>query len=186
MQPAASALLRQLFFTTAPVLYNLLMRTLFSLIALLAWGLWFGAIMALFIFVQVLFAHDRSVAVRAAPQLFLSFEKYQLVLAAVVLIATCAWRLTTRRAILTVLFTLLAIATLSGLVPTLYITPKMEALRLAGQSASHEFMKLHGITMIFYLLDAIMLLASGCVLPFALRFQSAPKQPNDKPEIATV
>jgi hypothetical protein len=138
-----------------------------SLFVLLAWALWFGGLMSLFVFVQVLFKTDRSVAVKAAPTMFVTFEKCQLALAAIALIATAIWRLRTPRAILTALFALFCIATVAAIVPPIAITPKMEALRLAGESSSPQFKALHGRTMIFYMTAAISLLVVGLLLPRA-------------------
>ena len=140
-----------------------------SLAVLLAWGLWFGALMALFVFVQVLFRTDRSIAVKAAPILFITFEKCQLALAAAALIVTAIWRLRSPRVILTVMFALFCVASIAAIVPPITITPKMEALRLAGESNSPQFKALHGRTMIFYMTEAISLLVAGLLLPKILR-----------------
>jgi hypothetical protein len=143
-------------------------RRALSVIVLVAWGLWFGGIMALFIFVQVLFKADRAVAVQAAPRMFLAFETYQLALAAIALITTAMWRLRAPRAILTVLFALFCIASIAAIVPPIAITPKMEILRIAGQSSSAEFKTLHGRTMIFYMTETISLFVAGLLLPSVL------------------
>ena len=143
-------------------------RYALSLALLLGWGTWFGALMALFFFVQVLFKLDRPVAVKAAPLMFVTFETFQLVLGAVCLIATAIWRLRAPRAILTATFALLCIASIAAIIPPIAITPKMEALRHAGESGSPAFMRLHGISMIFYMSEAISLLVVGLLLPKVL------------------
>jgi hypothetical protein len=143
-------------------------RRALSLILLLAWALWFGGLIALFIFVQVLFKSDRAVAVQAAPRMFLAFETYQLVLAAIALVTTAMWRLRAPRAILTTLFALFCIASIAAIVPPIAITPRMEILRIAGQSSSTEFKTLHGRTMIFYMTETISLLVAGLLLPSVL------------------
>jgi hypothetical protein len=152
-------------------------RSFFSTITTLAWALWLGAIIVLFIFVQVLFARDRALAAKVAPQLFITFERYQLFLAATALTATALWRLSSPRAIITGIFTVLCIATLAGLVPAMRLTPQMEKLREQGLSSSPEFMALHGKSMIFYSTEALALLLTGLILPAALRGESRQTDP---------
>jgi hypothetical protein len=60
------------------------MKWFISSIFLVAWALWLGGTVAILVLVQHLFKTDRDLAAQAAPQLFLTFEKYQLTLAAVV------------------------------------------------------------------------------------------------------
>jgi hypothetical protein len=152
-----------------------------SLALLLAWGLWFGALMALFVFVQVLFKMDRSVAVKAAPRMFVTFETFQLALAAICLIATAMWRLRSPRTILTAVFVLLCVASVAAIIPPIAITPKMEALRLAGESNSPQFRSLHGRTMIFYMTEAISLLVVGLMLPTVLGRASSERVSESAP-----
>ncbi len=59
-----------------------LARRIFAILTTLAWALWFGGAIALFLFVTRLFqVAPRSTATRAAPILFVAFGKYQLILA---------------------------------------------------------------------------------------------------------
>ena len=51
------------------------MRYGFSLLTTIAWGLWFGGMVALFLFVSYLFATDRPTAIVAAPKMFFVFER---------------------------------------------------------------------------------------------------------------
>jgi hypothetical protein len=137
-------------------------------ILLLAWALWFGGMMALFLFVQKLFHENRTVAIDAAPRMFLAFELYQLILAAIALVAAFVWRLGVPSKLITSVFTLLGIATFIAVVGTMMVTPKMEQLRRAGQSSDPRFMKLHGISMALYSGEAAFLLAGGVVAFIAL------------------
>ena len=73
-------------------------------------GIWFGGSGALFLFVTRLFNQDRPTALKAAPILFLVFERYQLLLAAAALVGTVVWRIVGASARVTVLFGLLAAA----------------------------------------------------------------------------
>src|SRR5687768_2143724 len=80
------------------------MRTLLCFLAAFAWALWLGGLMTLFLMVSHLFSADRNTAVVAAPRMFLAFERYQILLAAALLVASAVWRLREPRAMLTGLF----------------------------------------------------------------------------------
>ena len=137
------------------------MRYGLSLLVMLAWALWFGGLMAVFITVTHLFSADRATAVVAAPRIFISFERYQLILAAVALVATVAWRFREPRAVLTTLFIMFAVASVGAIVNAAIITPRMEELRLAGQSHGPAFAQLHGRSMIVFMCEAAALLLAG-------------------------
>jgi hypothetical protein len=147
-------------------------------VLVLCLSLWFGGMMALFLFVQVLFHHDREIAIQAAPRLFLAFEQYQLILAAIALIATFAWRLLLPSKLLTSSFVLIALATLLAVYSTSVITPKMESLRHAGQSSGQQFKKLHGISMMMYCSEAVLVLSSGIVVMVVSMRGTAPAAPQ--------
>ncbi len=117
-------------------------------ITTLAWAAWFGGLVTLFTLVSVLFKQDRA--------------------AAVVLIATTAWRLVDRRAILTALFGLFALATLAAVLEPVYISGEMQRLRIAGESGSERFRQLHGRSMMVYVGEALVLLVAGVMLPNAI------------------
>jgi len=146
-----------------------MLRKLAASLACIAWGLWFGGLGALFLFATRLFAEDRPTALRAAPILFLSFERYQLFIAAAALLATVLWRVLGAGVRVTLLFSLLAIATVPAALGPIFITSRMEQLRRQGQSSSPQFMKLHGISMITYTGQTLILLAAGLSLPWILR-----------------
>src|SRR3954453_1948798 len=97
-----------------------------SMLTTLAWALWFGGLVTLFTLVSVLFKQDRAVAVEAAPRMFATFERYQLGLAAVALVLTTAWRLIDRRAIITAMFGVFALATLAAVLEPVYISGEMQ------------------------------------------------------------
>ena len=143
------------------------MRYGFAFLTTLAWALWLGGLMTLFLLVSHLFSADRATAVVAAPRMFLAFERYQILLAAVALIATVAWRLTDQRGLITTLFVMFAVASVGAIVSASVITPKMEALRQAGQSSSPAFRALHGQSMIVFSLEAVALLIAGGFLMVA-------------------
>ena len=69
------------------------MRRLFGMIVLLAWGLWLGGLVTLFMAVTTLFATlDRHTAGVGAAHIFRLFNQYQLAFAAAALLATFFWR----------------------------------------------------------------------------------------------
>src|SRR5689334_21679380 len=126
------------------------MKRLCSLILLLAWGLWLGGLVALFIFAQTLFARSRPVALSANPILFGVFERWQLMLAFSAMGASAALAILVRsRAAIAVLI-LVGLATVFAITSPLVVTKKMQALYAAGQSSSPEFKKLHGQSMLLY------------------------------------
>src|SRR5437016_5506223 len=109
-----------------------MMRYGLSLLVLLAWALWLGGLMALFLMVSHLFNVDRALAVQAAPRMFIAFERYQIFLAAAALTATAVWRLTEVRGVLTALFVLFTLAAIGAILQTTLISPRMHRLREAG------------------------------------------------------
>src|SRR3954454_16367289 len=123
------------------------MRHLLSVLTSIAWALWLGGLITLFILVGRLFTTDRLIAVEAAPRMFVTFERYQLILAAIGLVAACAWRLVVQSGRITVIFTFLAVATVGAAVNSIVLTPRMEAIRMAGLSSGPEFKQLHGRSM---------------------------------------
>jgi hypothetical protein len=135
----------------------------------IAWALWLGGLGALFLFATDLFANDRPTALKAAPQMFLVFQRYQILLAAAALLGVVAWRILAGSIRVTVLFILLAAATVPAALGPMFVTSRMEQLRQQGQSSSPEFRKLHGISMIVYTGQTLILLAAGLTLPWALR-----------------
>lgn len=146
----------------------IMMQRILSRLVLVSWALWFGGVMALFLFVQALFwrfADTRDIAGAAASALFVVFEKYQLLLAGSTLLLTVLWRWRWPTARQGSLFALLALATVAAVGSGAFLTPRMEALRQAGTSGGPEFARLHGLSMLVYSTEALLLLAAGLVWP---------------------
>lgn len=145
------------------------LRRLAAIVVWLATGLWLGGMVHLFISVQMLFRefprHSSRVAIDAAPRLFEAFERYQLVLAAVALLAAFAWYCAARLRTILITFVLLALAAAAAVVSTTTISAKMQTLRREGLSSSPEFKSLHARSMIFYVSQATLLLAAAVTLP---------------------
>lgn len=152
-----------------------MLRRLAAGLVCIAWALWFGGLGALFLFVTRLFSEDHPTALKAAPVMFIAFERYQLLLAAAALLGTVSWRVLTGSARVTLLFSLLAAATVPAALNPILVTSRMEQLRLQGQSSSEQFKKLHGISMIVYSGQTLILLAAGLSLPWCLQ----EKEKND-------
>ena len=144
------------------------MRYFISIIATIAWALWFGALIALFVFVLTLFHNNREIAVQAAPQLFVAYQRYHLILAAVALAATVGWRIAAPSKLVIASFVLLAIAACCGVAVAMWIVGPMEALRLAGLGGSDEFKRLHGRSMMFFTAQAALLLVNRIVIALAM------------------
>jgi hypothetical protein len=145
------------------------MRYVFAATALFAWSLWLGGMIGLFLFVQVLFKSDRAIAVEAAPRMFLAFQTFQLIVAAVALISVTAWRLTVRRRVITGIFAMFTLAAIGAVLLSLLIMPPMEKLRREGNSGSPEFRQLHGRSMALFTAEALALLVAGLLVPAAMR-----------------
>jgi hypothetical protein len=167
-----------------------MMARLISTLVSLVLSLWLGGIVFLFIGVSTLFrAFPRpasDVAPQAAPALFHVWERYQLVLAAVALLSVFAWYVIVRTKPLIVLFLLLTLASATGIVSTILITPRIDQMREAGQSSTAEFRALHGRSMQCYIAQAALLLVSVVMTswmswaPGAQR--AAPRTPDSAPD----
>ncbi len=144
------------------------MKTIIATAATLAWGLWFGGVISLFIFVQKLFSIDHDLGAQAAPHLFMLFARYQIGLAAAALVATFFWRQATPSRSVTALFILLTIAFAGALFSGYYVTPHLEELRLSAQIHDPQFRRLHAMSMVTYMTEAAALLFAGCTLPTGL------------------
>jgi hypothetical protein len=126
----------------------------------IAWALWLGGTVAILLLVQQLFRNDRELAILAAPKLFLVFERYQLVLAAVALVSLAG--LGRRR--WAALLPLVLIAAAAAVVSAVVVTPRIEHLRLAGQQHTPAFRTTHGLSMLIYLAQVVTLLAAGMIV----------------------
>jgi hypothetical protein len=156
------------------------MSRFFAFITLLAWALWLGGLITLFLCVITLFRHNRAMAVDSAPLLFVNFERYQLILAAVALTCCVAWRITTKNLLLNLLFLLLCLSSLGAIASPLYFSKQMEVLREEGKTTSPRFETLHQQSEWVYTTEATLLLISGFPLFVALR-TTGPKKTVDSP-----
>jgi len=147
------------------------MNRILAIIVTIAWGLWFGGMIALFLFVTRLFAADMGP--QAAPVLFQAFEIYQLVVGAITLIAALGWYYSSHSRCRAGLLILLILAGIAAVTSTTLITPRINELRLQGQTKTDEFRKLHGRSMMVYSSEAVLLLLGG----IAIGLESRPETP---------
>jgi hypothetical protein len=133
----------------------------------IAWALWAGGMAALFLFVMRLFAVDHDLAIKTAPQLFMVFERYQIVLAAMTILAATGWRFIRPSRAATALFMTLAIPVM-GAGFGVVLVDKMITMWRDGQSSGPEFMRLHGMSMLLFTVQELILLAAGFLLPWTL------------------
>jgi hypothetical protein len=129
------------------------------------WSLWFGGIAVTFIYATAMFRNlTRETASLANGVLFPTFERYALVLAALTLAATVAWRALAKSRAATLTFAFLAAATIALVLSAAVVTPKILELRRTGQSQSPAFARTHAQSGILYLTETAALLAAGITL----------------------
>ncbi len=164
-------------------------REFFAAVATIASGLWLGGLVMLFMSVSSLFktfGDDRATAGLAATGIFHRFETFQIILAGV---AIAAVELSLRHGRRKLWIGLpLILAALIAMAITFGITPKLDAMRLAHESASDAFKKLHGAAMIAYLaITALVSLATATLAislfaeipPAVFGDQASPAGPAD-------
>jgi len=160
------------------------MRYLASFVVTLAWALWLGGMVALIVFVQVLFSGDRQIAPNAAPMLFVAFGRVQLLLGAIALLGTFAWWVLARRRAVMMLFTLFAISAALAAASSTLVTAPMERLREQGRRDSPAFARLHRWSTSLYMGELLLLLAAGAILSRGSGEISAAPQADAQPASA--
>jgi hypothetical protein len=147
------------------------MRTLLDITSriglLLVLALWLGGMVALFVFIQALFQHDRPTAQAAGPVLFHVFDVYQRILAGagVVLAVLVAWRGAGWARWPVLLLTLAAAA--SAVVMAVHVMPETLRLTELGETEGARFKELHGLSMMIYCGEAVALL--GALIAMSVR-----------------
>src|SRR2546421_11806382 len=121
------------------------MSRIFATFLAIIWALWFGGNMALFMFVTALFHQNRALAIDAAPIIFLTFERYHLILAAAALLSCGTWIGFARTKLKSAVFVTLIIASLSATASAGLVTPKIMMLRREQRTGTAEFRRMHGI-----------------------------------------
>jgi hypothetical protein len=134
--------------------------------ALVAWALWLGGLVTLFIAVQSLFttfADRHDLAGAAASAIFARFNVYQMVLALITLFAALLVPYRGRAAKSTCIV-LIALALAFALFVSSYLAPHLELMREQGITHTAEFAKLHGLSMALYMAEVLLLLPVGPLL----------------------
>jgi hypothetical protein len=121
--------------------------------------------------------------------MFAVFETYQLLVAAVALVAAAIWRLVSPgRAAITFIFMMFAVSAVATIASALAIRPPLERLRIEGQTATPQFERLHKLSERLYSAQMLVLLAAGVVIPIALapprHSRAANPRPQTEPEAA--
>ena len=149
------------------------MQRALSSIVLIAWAVWFGGTLMLFTAVSSLFktfADDHATAGLAARGIFHRFNTLELLVGTALLLSTFAWRITAPRPPARVLPILLVLAWIALLFSAVWLTPRIEAIRLENVAqpqalaSNVDFKRLHGVSMAFYAAQALFLLCAGIVL----------------------
>ena len=157
------------------------MRYFLCVLVTLAWGLWFGGLVATFLFINRLFdtmiALDlRTVFDRVAPGQFLMSERFELVMGMFSLVVTAGlWAMLRTRAA-TWAFIVLAITAALAFTKAMYITPRMLALIHPGIPPTAEFKKLHGLSMGAGSLEILLLLIVAAALPALFAPRAIPRE----------
>ena len=150
--------------------WSLVRRALPTLLVIV-WSLWLGGLVVLFLSVHSLFitfASDHAIAGEAASGIFTRFNRYQLVLAGIALVGSFMWRISSGRGAVTGLFFCFGLASFAAIVAA-HIATHLEGMRLAYQTHTPQFIRLHGLSMLLYFSEIIMLFVSGILLPYLIR-----------------
>ncbi len=155
------------------------MRYLFSTLVCLVWGLWLGGLCTL-VTVVIAMSHAISGAAEALgiarSAVFHTFERYQLILAAMSLLVTFGWVLTRPAAAKTALFALFALASALALLETRNLTPRIDSLYSTNQTHTPSFQQAHHWALDAYGTQTALLALGGLLLPLGLRADNE----NDK------
>jgi len=147
------------------------MSRIFSTFLMILWALWFGGTIALFIFVVALFRHDRPLAITAAPVLFLTFERYHLILGTLCLLASGLWMITTQSRIKIFMLIAFMAASACALISSTFITPHIMDLRQQNRTQTDEFKRAHGQSSMIYTSEAVLLLLAGVLMAIEMTRQ---------------
>ncbi len=157
------------------------MRYLLLLIANVAWALWFGATISIFVFVPYLFRTHHDIAGEANNAIFMVFSKYELMLAAIAALAAGLLLVTYPSKAALGLLAALIVAGGMAITVSLGLIPRMEALRQQGLQNSDEWKKDHGKSMIAMTMQSgVLLLAGAAILATAKPVKSNVIEPERK------
>src|SRR5437879_5180139 len=114
--------------------YSTAMRYLLGLVVTVAWVLWFGATIATFVFALNLFHTHPAVAGEANSAMFVVFATYEMILAAIAIVAAGMLMITWPSKPAVLLVAALVFSGALAMAGGMGFTPRMEILRQQGQS----------------------------------------------------
>ena len=147
------------------------------IVSLLTLCLWLGGLVTLFLAVSAVFGvfADRATAGTAAAAIFARFEVYQLVLS--VILTGCAaavWVITRSRLRLAFLICVV-LAGVLGAASHFGVSARLEHMRREQLTATAEFRRLHGMSMMVYVSQIAVLAAGAIVVAVASGRRHQPK-----------
>ncbi|HEY7120808.1 MAG TPA: DUF4149 domain-containing protein [Tepidisphaeraceae bacterium] len=144
------------------------MRYLASALTVLATALWLGGLVTLVICATAIFkvsGLDRETAGRATSAMFVWFGRVQLGFAAFALIAAFLGYLQARGSGSVALFVLFALGAVGAVLFNMWLVPRLEEMRIAGQSQTPAFDALHKRSEQLMTLVTVLLLIASVVVP---------------------
>ena len=158
------------------------MLKLLRIILGLALSIWLGALVMTLLAVTTLFARfpratGSTVAVEGAPAVFAAFEESMRWVALAALLLSALYALASRRKF-AFIFPLIttAIATAMLFVSVVFITPKLNQLRVEDKSQSPEFRQGHSTSNVLYLIQLAGVAVSLTVLLASGNISSKPQK----------
>jgi hypothetical protein len=141
------------------------MRYVLSTITTLAWALWFGGLITLFVVATATFRESHDLGRAANPVIFRAFEPYVLVVAGVATVAGIAWLLFNRSIFLRAIAVLFVLSAIAAGYAHFGVSRPMHSL----SPSTPEWKSLHGRSMMLYATQSSLLALAGLLLPPALR-----------------
>jgi hypothetical protein len=144
------------------------MRYPLLLLAAVAWALWFGATVSLFVFGWHYFRPgvmpSHEAAAGAANAMFLAFTPYEMALAGVGLLSAAVGVAAVPSRWTLGLLAGFVGATCMAITFGLGLLPRMEGMRQQGLTGTDQWRKLHGQSMMTLSIQALILLGTGALL----------------------
>jgi hypothetical protein len=159
------------------------MKSLLIFITFVAWALWFGGSIAIFVFgsyFQKTLPPETFHA--SASALFHIFSKYELSLAAISLVSSGLWMVFYPSKWSVVLVGCIVLAGGMTVTFALGLMPAMDALLDEGKRDSMQFKTLHGKSMVALLMQSVVLLFNGWLLLNSKRESTGPITAFDEHE----
>ncbi len=141
------------------------MRTVIHTIVALAWALWFGGLIALFVVATATFRESHELGRAANPVMFRAFEPYVLVVSGVATVGAVAWMALGGTRVVRVIAVLFVLSAAAANYAHFGVSRRMQTL----PTSTPEWRALHGRSMMMYTGQSALLGFAGCVLPVALR-----------------